>query len=112
MTGEPLGEQRQRIDKWLFFARLVKSRALAQALVEGGFVSVNGQVITLPSRMIRCGDRIDLALENGDKRLVMRAPGERRGPYPEASRLYEDVSEPQARLSAFERAQRMVRPLK
>lgn len=112
MNGEPLGEQRQRIDKWLFFARLAKSRALAQALVEGGLVTVNGQVITLPSRMVRSGDRIDLALETGDRRIIMKAPGVRRGPFLEASGLYEDVSEPQARLSAFERAQRMIRPPK
>lgn len=112
MTGEPLGEQRQRIDKWLFFARLVKSRALAQDLIEGGMVAVNGQIITLPSRMIRSGDRVDLALESGDRSVIMKGPGVRRGPFPEASRLYEDVSVPQARLSAFERAQRMVRPPK
>ena len=112
MNEEPLGEQRQRIDKWLFFARLVKSRALAQALVEGGMVCVNGQIITLSSRMVRSGDRIDLALEGGDRTVIMRAPGMRRGPFPEASKLYEDVSQPRARLTAFERAQRMVRPAK
>lgn len=112
MNGEPLGEQRQRIDKWLFFARLVKSRALAQALVEGGMVAVNGQTITLSSRMVRSGDRIDLALETGDRRVIMKAPGLRRGPFLEATGLYEDVSEPRERLSAFERAQRMVRPSK
>lgn len=110
MTEEPLGEQRQRIDKWLFFTRLVKSRALAQALIHHGSVCINGQVVQQSSRMVKVGDRIDLALETGDKCVLVRAPGDRRGPFSEAALLYIDQSEPHERMTAFERAQRLIKP--
>lgn len=112
MTDEPLGDQRQRIDKWLFFTRLVKSRALAQTLIHHGFVRINGQVVQQSSRMVRVGDRIDLALESGDRTVLVRAPGDRRGPFSEAVQLYTDQSEPRERMTPFERAQRSVRPPK
>ncbi|MDO1585181.1 RNA-binding S4 domain-containing protein [Rhizobium oryzicola] len=106
MPETPLGDQRQRIDKWLFFSRIVKSRSLAQELVQAGFVRVNGEVISQPSRMIRVGDRLDLQLERRDIILIIKGAGERRGPFSEARLLYEDVSSPQLPLTAFERAQR------
>lgn len=112
MTEEPLGEQRQRIDKWLFFTRLVKSRALAQTLIHHGFVRINGQVVQQSSRMVKVGDRIDLALEGGDKVVLVRAAGERRGPFSEAMQLYIDQSQPGERMTPFERAQRSLKSLK
>ncbi|WP_165216861.1 RNA-binding S4 domain-containing protein [Affinirhizobium pseudoryzae] len=110
MTEKPPGDQRQRIDKWLFFSRLCKSRSLAQDLVEAGLVRVNGEPVTQPSRMIKPGDRLDLQLESRDLVLLVRDSGTRRGPYEEARLLYEDLSaDDQPRLTAFERAQRRVR---
>ncbi|TRL37032.1 RNA-binding S4 domain-containing protein [Rhizobium straminoryzae] len=110
MNEKPPGDQRQRIDKWLFFTRIVKSRALAQDLVEAGFVQVNGQIVQQSSRMVRIGDVIELKLERGDRVLIVRAPGDRRGPFAEAQTLYDDRTPQQAPLSPFERAQRKLGP--
>lgn len=106
---EPPDDSPQRIDKWLFFARMAKSRSLAQALVASGAVAVNGEVVEHASHMIRRGDKISLALERHDLSLVVRAPGSRRGPFEEARMLYLDTSDAlgeQPRLTPFERAQR------
>jgi len=110
MTGkEPQDGSRQRIDKWLFFARMVKSRSLAQSLVAAGAVTVNGEICSQPSRMIKPGDRIELLLERRDVVLIVRAAGDRRGPFEEARLLYDETApspDGQRRLSPFERAQR------
>ncbi|MET3598348.1 RNA-binding S4 domain-containing protein [Martelella mangrovi] len=101
---------RQRVDKWLFFARIVKSRSLAQKLVRDGHVKLNGSRIIRPSVDVTAGDRLVVALQRRDVHLVVRAPGHRRGPFAEAQELYEDVSPPpeaRAKLSAFEQAQRV-----
>ncbi|WP_180899305.1 RNA-binding S4 domain-containing protein [Martelella soudanensis] len=101
---------RQRIDKWLFFARIVKTRSLAQKLVRDGKVRLNGSRLVRPSVEVGDGDRLVVSLERRDVHLIVRAPGMRRGPFTEAQALYEDVSPPpQAReaLTAFEQAQRV-----
>lgn len=109
MTGEPPAVARQRLDKWLFFTRMVKTRTLAQTLIEAGHVAVNGRKVHQPSFGLKAGDRIELALERRDVVLIVRAGGARRGPYEEARLLYEDLSPPpeeRPRLTAFEQAQR------
>lgn len=85
------GEERQRIDKWLFYARAVKSRALATKLVAAGHVRVNRDKTDQPSRQVKPGDVLTIALEH--RVLVWRvlAPGVRRGPAQEARMLYEDL---------------------
>ncbi|MFN3636173.1 MAG: RNA-binding S4 domain-containing protein [Rhizobium rhizophilum] len=85
---------RQRIDKWLFFARVAKSRSLAQDRVTAGHVSVNGQKIRQVSYQVKPGDRLDIAMPERDLVLVVKLPGERRGPYEEAKLLYEDLTPP------------------
>ena len=106
MPEKPLEEQRQRIDKWLFFARLTKSRSLAQDLVEAGLVGINGNAVTQPGRPVKAGDRIEIRLERRDVVLVVRDFAERRGSASAARLLYEDITPPQAPLTAFERALR------
>ncbi|WP_105374657.1 RNA-binding S4 domain-containing protein [Neorhizobium huautlense] len=105
-----LSGSRQRIDKWLFFARMAKSRSIAQDLIRSNHVRVNGDVVSQPSSQVKPGDRIELALERRDVVLVVRSGGERRGPFEEARLLYEDLSPPpeeRQRLTLFEQAQRM-----
>ncbi|AXV16728.1 RNA-binding protein [Neorhizobium sp. SOG26] len=100
---------RQRIDKWLFFARMVKSRSLAQTFIASNNVRVNGDLVTQPSFLVKPGDRINLALERRDLVLVVKSGGERRGPFEEARLLYDDLTPPpeeQKRLSLYEQAQR------
>ena len=83
---------RQRIDKWLVYARAVKSRSLAARLVEGGHVRVNRAKISDPSRPVRPGDVLTVALESGVFVWRILALGDRRGPATEARLLYEEVA--------------------
>ena len=87
---------RQRIDKWLCFARVVKTRSLAAQLVEDGFVRVNGLRAVSPSRGILVGDVLTIALERHVRVLRIVATGERRGPFKEASLLFEEIGETRA----------------
>ncbi|QBK29181.1 RNA-binding S4 domain-containing protein [Roseitalea porphyridii] len=88
------GPDRQRVDRWLFFARVVKSRALAAKMVGSGAVRVNSDKITQPSRSVRPDDV--LTINTGRRVLVYRVVdcGTRRGPAREARLLYEDLSPP------------------
>lgn len=87
-------QAKQRIDKWLFFARIVKSRTLAGKLAAGGGVRVDGQRISQASYQITVGQILTIALERQTKVLKVLQPGERRGPAPEAQTLYEDLTPP------------------
>jgi ribosome-associated heat shock protein Hsp15 len=84
----------QRIDKWLWFARIVKTRSLAAALVSGGKVRVNRQKIAKPSHPVAPGDVLTIALRGHVRVLRLLDPGTRRGPAPEARLLYEDLAAP------------------
>lgn len=89
-------EGRQRIDKWLFFARAVKSRTLAAKLVLGGRVRINRDKAAQASDTVKPGDVLTLTLDR--RILVWRVldGGSRRGPAEEARKLYEDLSPPPA----------------
>ena len=80
---------RQRIDRWLWHARLVRTRGAAAALTEAGYVRVNGARIDAPGRMIRSGDVITVALDRGVRVLKVRGFVERRGPAGTVTALYE-----------------------
>ncbi|MBB4954799.1 ribosome-associated heat shock protein Hsp15 [Agrobacterium vitis] len=88
-TGAP-----QRIDKWLFFTRMSKSRTLAQTQISSGHVSINGQKIRQPSALVRPGDQVEIRHNDRHVILIVQGSGERRGPYEEARLLYSDVSPP------------------
>ena len=85
---------RQRLDKWLFFSRAVKSRTLAQKFVESGAIRVNAERTLSSDRKVGPGDVLTMTL--GNRLLVWRIlnEGERRGPATEAATLYEDLSPP------------------
>ncbi len=85
-------EGRQRIDRWLFFARVVKSRTLAARLVEAGRVRRNREKILQPSQQVKVGDVLTIALERRVLVLRLLDPGKRRGPAEEARTLYEDLT--------------------
>lgn len=82
----------QRIDKWLFFARLAKSRTLAARMVEEGRVRVNRDKIDAASRLVRPGDVLTVALPRDVLVLRVLQAGARRGPAAEARRLYETIA--------------------
>jgi ribosome-associated heat shock protein Hsp15 len=91
-----VNDSSQRIDKWLWFARIVKTRSLAAALVSGGKVRVNRQKIAKPSHPVAPGDVLTIALRGHVRVLKLLDPGTRRGPAPEARLLYEDLAVPHA----------------
>lgn len=92
-----MAEGRQRVDRWLFFARAVKSRSLAAKLVQAGRVRINRDKATQAADQVRPGDVLTVTLDR--RILVYRIldPGVRRGPAEEARKLYEDLSPPAAR---------------
>ncbi|MBP0616764.1 RNA-binding S4 domain-containing protein [Jiella mangrovi] len=96
-AGGPVGGAgSQRLDKWLFFTRIVKSRTLAQKLVSSGGVRVNRDKITNPARQLRVGDTLTISYANAVRVLKVLGPGARRGPASEAVLLYEDLAPPDA----------------
>lgn len=85
-------EERQRIDRWLWHARLVRTRAAAAALAQSGHVRVNGQRIAASSRPVRVGDVLTVALDRAVRVLRVTAFAERRAGAAAAQALYEDLS--------------------
>lgn len=92
-SGALMPDPRQRVDKWLWFARVVKSRTGAAKLVEDGHVRVNSVRIDNPAKSVRPGDVLTVALDQDVRVLKVKAPGERRGPLEEARHLFEELSE-------------------
>jgi ribosome-associated heat shock protein Hsp15 len=91
--GNPAPEGR-RLDRWLWFARLAKSRSLAARLCQAGAVIVNGEAVRKANQMLRIGDTV-AAPQGGLRRTVrVLAYGSRRGPAAEARLLYEETDEP------------------
>lgn len=87
----PTASDRQRIDRWLWHARLVRTRGAAAALAGSGFVRVNGAHIDGPGRMVRAGDVITVALDRRVRVLKVMGFAARRGPAGTAAALYESL---------------------
>ena len=83
---------RQRIDKWLWHARMVRTRSDAAALADAGYVRLNGKRIAAPSQPVRVGDVVTLALDRSVR--VLRVDGfcERRGAAAAARALYREMT--------------------
>lgn len=86
------GSQSQRIDKWLWFARVAKTRTLAAALVSGGKVRLNRVKTDKPSQMVKAGDVVTVATGPRVRVLRVVAAGARRGPAAEARGLFEELT--------------------
>lgn len=85
-----------RLDKWLFHARLFKTRGLAASRVEAGGIRLNGQPCRKPGRVVRPGDRLVVSAHGRVRIFEIVALGTRRGPASEAQALYveQDSAEP------------------
>jgi ribosome-associated heat shock protein Hsp15 len=83
-----------RLDKWLWFARLARTRSLAARLCQSGGVSVGGSIVVKPHHPVRVGDSLTVAQGRVRRMLVIAALGERRGPAAEARRLYDEPQPP------------------
>ncbi|TPJ37909.1 RNA-binding S4 domain-containing protein [Mesorhizobium sp. B2-5-13] len=91
-----VAEDRQRIDKWLFFSRAVKSRSLAAKLVVAGRVRINRDKAAQASDLVKPGDVLTITLDRRIFVWKVLGAGVRRGPAEEARTLYEDMSPPPA----------------
>ncbi len=93
----------RRIDKWLWYARFFKTRALAATAVRGGKVHVGG-VRVKPAREIRVGDRLDITRGVERFEVDVKGLGERRGPSLEAQALYRETEASQRNREAMRAA--------
>ena len=83
--------ERQRLDKWLWHARVVKARSSAAALVEAGHVRINGIREKAPGHAVKPGDVVTVALDHSIRILKVTGFSERRGDATAARALYEDL---------------------
>lgn len=90
-AGTPSAAAALRLDKWLFHARIFKSRGLATERIEAGGIRVNGQPSRKPGRAVHPGDEITVSAHGRVRALRVVALGGRRGPAAEAQHLYLDL---------------------
>ncbi len=107
MTGPGDAFRKERLDRFLFFSRAVKSRTLAQKIIESGAIRINSEKTEKSDYKVGAGDVLTMSLHG--RILVWRIldPGTRRGPASEAQGLYEDMSPPmppKAERSPYEAA--------
>ena len=85
-------EDRQRIDKWLWYARVVRTRSAAVALAVSGHVRINGARIDAASRSVKSGDVVTIALDRAVRVLTVTGFASRRGGSDAARELYQDLT--------------------
>ncbi|MFT0892917.1 RNA-binding S4 domain-containing protein [Pseudochelatococcus sp. G4_1912] len=83
---------RQRLDKWLWHARMARTRTLAAKLVREGHVRFHGQRIMDPAKPVHAGDILTLALAHATMVIKVQGFAQHRGSAPEAQQLYQIVS--------------------
>lgn len=83
---------RQRLDKWLWHARIVRTRADAAKLVSGGRIRLNGVRQTSPGHALKSGDVLTVALDAWVRILRIAAFSERRGDASSAQTLYDELN--------------------
>lgn len=93
MTGAATGET-LRVDKWLWFARLFKSRTLAAALCQSGRLRINGTIVHKAHHALKPGDVLTFPKADYIRVIRVMTLGSRRGPAAEAQTLYEDLDPP------------------
>lgn len=89
---EPI--RKERLDKFLFFARAIKSRTLAQKFIETGAIRVNSDRTDKSDYKVGAGDVLTMALHGRIVIWRILDCGTRRGPAAEAQALYQDLSPP------------------
>lgn len=82
-----------RLDRFLFFIRLLKSRTLAQGLIDEGHVRIDGRRVSKTSEEVRVGSVVALPLHGKVRVLRVLALPTRRGPAAEARACYEELGE-------------------
>ncbi|HLH90772.1 MAG TPA: RNA-binding S4 domain-containing protein [Xanthobacteraceae bacterium] len=87
-----MSDGRQRIDKWLWHARVVRTRSAAAELAASGHVRVNGARIAAAAKPVRAGDVVTIALDARVRVLKVTGFAPRRGGAAEGQALYEDLA--------------------
>jgi ribosome-associated heat shock protein Hsp15 len=87
--------ERQRLDKWLWHARVVRARSSAAALVEAGHVRVNGVREKAPGHAVKLGDVLTIGLDRTVRILKVAGFAEKRGNASSATVLYTELQERQ-----------------
>jgi ribosome-associated heat shock protein Hsp15 len=85
--------ERQRLDKWLWHARVVKARTSAAALIEAGHVRLNSAREKAPGHSVKIGDVLTVSLDNSVRVLKVVGFAERRGDASAARLLYADLQD-------------------
>jgi ribosome-associated heat shock protein Hsp15 len=98
VSGSGTSVDRQRIDKWLWHARVVRTRSAAATLAAAGHVRINGQRVDAPSRAVRPGDVVTVALDRAVRVLKVLGFAERRGSADDARALCETIEPAPGRL--------------
>ena len=82
---------RERLDKWLWHARIVRTRSAAADLVESGHVRINGARVKQPAHGVKRGDVLTIALDARVRLLKVEAFAERRGDAESGQALYVEL---------------------
>ena len=85
--------ERQRLDRWIWHARVVRTREAAADLVRAGHVRVDGARVTSPGHMVRAGQMLTIALDRQVRILRVVGFSERRGDATSASALFSEITE-------------------
>jgi ribosome-associated heat shock protein Hsp15 len=80
-----------RVDKWLWTARLFKTRTSAADAVKGGRVHINGTVVK-PSREVEAGDELEITMGHVRRTVIVRTMAERRVSAAQAQTLYDETA--------------------
>lgn len=99
-----------RIDKWLWYARVLKTRSLASKFVQGGNLRVNSNKVSSASYGLKVDDVLTIAIHERIRILKVAALGTRRGPAPEAALLYKDMTPMEEKNNAKVRLPRAPSP--
>ena len=90
-----------RIDKWLWAARMFKTRSQATKACDAGHVSVDGEDAKA-SKTVKPGMTVNVLAPGGRRILHILDLGDRRGPASTAQALYEDRTPPQEKPDPLE----------
>jgi ribosome-associated heat shock protein Hsp15 len=99
-----------RVDKWLWAARLFKTRSAASQAVVGGRVHLNGERVK-PSKLVRAGDVIEVTIRSVRRTLAVTGVAERRGSASVAATLYKETPGSLAAREQYANERRLARPL-